>query len=213
VKVPQENSTSDNQHTKYKTKDGIFYAVSKTLVECFQSALVAQCHRGTFFEDIGHLANGPVAQQILLGSYDYPMDLDPATRLLFEEASVTYAALLLLEVATHVTVEDYQYFWQRAHERTGSLYSRLHFGHYKAALFCNDLLALHTFKLSLVAWKGVLLSRWNRGLTVLLEKIVGNIFLHTLRAICLLEADFNWWNKLFFAKRMMQQAIHAGAIP
>jgi hypothetical protein len=62
VKVPQENSTSDNQHFKYKTKDGIFYAVSKTLVECFQSALVAQCHQGTFFEDIGHLANGPVAQ-------------------------------------------------------------------------------------------------------------------------------------------------------
>jgi hypothetical protein len=126
------------------------------------------------------------------------MDLDPATRLLFEEASVTYAALLPLEVATYVTVEDYQYFWQRAHECTGSLYSGLHFGHYKAALFCNDLLALHTSKLSLVAWKGVLLSRWNCGLTVLLEKIVGNIFLHKLRAICLLETDFNWWNKPFF---------------
>jgi hypothetical protein len=52
VKVPQEDSTSDNQHTKYKTKDGIFYAASKTLVECFQSALVAQCHQGTFFEDM-----------------------------------------------------------------------------------------------------------------------------------------------------------------
>jgi len=46
-----------------------------------------------------------------------------------------------------------------------------------------------------------------------LEKIVGNIFVHKLRAICLLEANFNWWNKLIFAKRMMQQAIHAGAIP
>ncbi len=78
--------------------------------------------------------------------------------------------------------------------------------------FCNNLLALHASKLSLVARKGVRLSRWNRGLTVLLEKIVGNVFVHKLRAICLLEADFNWWNKLVFAKRMMQQAIHAGAI-
>jgi hypothetical protein len=159
------------------------------------------------------LANGPVAQKILLGTYDYPTDLNPATRLLFKDASVNYAALLPSEVATYVTIEDYQYFWQRAHEPTGSLYSRLHFGHYKAALFCNNHLALHASKLSLVARKGVLLSRWNCGLTVLLEKIVGNVFVNKLRAICLLEANFNWWNKLVFAKRMMQQAIHAGAIP
>jgi hypothetical protein len=31
--------------------------------------------------------------------------------------------------------------------------------------------------------------------------------------ICFLEADFNWWNKLIFAKRMMQQAIQDGCIP
>jgi hypothetical protein len=39
------------------------------------------------------------------------------------------------------------------------------------------------------------------------------VFVHRLRAICLLEADFNWWNKLIFAKRMMQQAIKDKAIP
>ena len=35
---------------------------------------------------------------------------------------------------------------------------------------------------------------------VLLEKIIGNNFVHKLRAICLLEADFNWMNKMIFAK-------------
>jgi hypothetical protein len=34
-----------------------------------------------------------------------------------------------------------------------------------------------------------------------------------MRAICLLEADFNWLNKLVFAKRMMDQAYDAGNIP
>jgi hypothetical protein len=48
---------------------------------------------------------------------------------------------------------------------------------------------------------------------VLLEKILGNVFVHKLQAICLLAADFTWWNKLIFAKRMMQQAIKAGSIP
>ena len=48
---------------------------------------------------------------------------------------------------------------------------------------------------------------------VLLKKILGNVFLHKLCAICLLEADFNWWNKLIFAKQMMHQAIKSGSIP
>ncbi len=42
---------------------------------------------------------------------------------------------------------------------------------------------------------------------------MGNVFVHKLCAIYLLEANFNWWNKLIFAKRMMQQAAEAGSIP
>jgi hypothetical protein len=104
-------------------------------------------------------------------------------------------------------------FWQTARECTGSSYSGLHFGHYVAALFCPDLSLLHAAKLSICTWNGVTLGRWVIGLTVLLEKILGNIFVHKLHAICLLEADFNWWNKLIFAKWMMQQSIKAGSIP
>ncbi len=56
------------------------------------------------------------------------------------------------------------------------------------------------------------LARWDRGLAVQLEKIVGNVFVHKLRTICLLEADFNWWNELLFFKQTMQQAGQEGAI-
>jgi hypothetical protein len=101
----------------------------------------------------------------------------------------------------------------RARECSGSSYSGLHFGHYKGASFCTNLSALHASKLSLVACKGVPLSRRNCSLTVLLEKIVGNVFAHKLRAICLLKIDFNLWNKPIFAQRMMQQAINEGSIP
>jgi hypothetical protein len=187
--------------------------VSATLVERFQSALVAQCHRGTFFEDMGHLADGPAAQQILEGTYVYPPDLDPAIRLLFEEAAHTYATLSPTDIATYVTAEDFQLFWQTAREQTGSSYSGLHFGHYIAASFCPDLLVLHAAKLSICAHNGVPLARWGKGLTVFLEKREVNVFVHKLRATCLLEADFNWWNKLIFAKRMMQQAVQEGSIP
>ena len=209
VKVP----TVDGGYQEFKSKDGVYKAVSATLVDRFQLALEAKCHHGTFFEDVGHLADGPVAQQILSGTYIYPTDLDPATRLLFEEAAHTYAKLSPEEVATYVTPEDFQNYWQTARERTGSSYSGLHFGHYIAASFCPDLSLLHAAKLSICAQNGVALVRWGMGLTVLLEKILGNVFVHKLRAICLLEADFNWWNKLVFAKRMMQQAGQSGGIP
>ncbi len=162
---------------------------------------------------MGHFADDPAAQQILEGTYVYPPDLNPATRLLFEEAAHTYATLSPTEIATYVTAEDFQHFWQTARERTGSSYSSLHFGHYITASFCPDLLDLRAAKLSICACIGVPLARWGKGLTILLEKILGNLFVHKLRAICLLEVDFNWWNKLIFAKRLMQQAVKEGSIP
>ncbi len=76
VKVP----TANGGHTEYKMEEGLFEAVSPILLERFQPALVALCHQGTFFEDVRHLVDGPVLQQILEGTYEYPQDLDPATR-------------------------------------------------------------------------------------------------------------------------------------
>jgi hypothetical protein len=48
---------------------------------------------------------------------------------------------------------------------------------------------------------------------VLLEKTCGNNFINKMRAICLLEADFNYFNKTIFARRMMASAQDKGQIP
>ncbi len=87
------------------------------------------------------------------------------------------------------------------------------FSHYKAAAFHCMLLAMHAAYLSACAKKGIPLSRWGVGLTVLLEKIIGNNFVHKLQVICLLEADFNWINKMIFAKRMIGMALARKMIP
>jgi hypothetical protein len=85
IKVPTFNGGAD----KFKTKDGIFRAVSPILVERFQMALTAKYHRGLFFDNIGNLTDGLVVQQILKGAYIYPLDLEPATQLLFKETATT----------------------------------------------------------------------------------------------------------------------------
>jgi hypothetical protein len=48
---------------------------------------------------------------------------------------------------------------------------------------------------------------------VLLKKIIGNNFVHKLQAICLLEVDFNWMNKMIFAKQMIGMALERKLIP
>jgi hypothetical protein len=58
-----------------------------------------------------------------------------------------------------------------------------------------------------------LLAQLGKGLTILLEKKMGNIFVYKLQDICLLEADFNWWNKLILTKKNMQQVVQDGHIP
>ncbi len=63
---------ADGGHIEYKSKDGVFEAVSPIIQERLKLALVAQCHQGTFFEDVGHLADGFAAQQCLDGTYEYP---------------------------------------------------------------------------------------------------------------------------------------------
>ena len=48
---------------------------------------------------------------------------------------------------------------------------------------------------------------------VMLEKIAGIALVNKLCAILLMEADFNFHNKLIFGKRMLDQARANGVIP
>lgn len=57
------------------------------------------------------------------------------------------------------------------------------------------------------------LPRWRNGLSVMLEKKKGVIEASKLRAILLMEADFNSGNKTAFGKRMVQNAEKEGYIP
>jgi hypothetical protein len=43
--------------------------------------------------------------------------------------------------------------------------------------------------------------------------VFGNIYIDKMRAICLLEANYNWLNKFVFAKQMMDKAFEGDIIP
>ena len=55
------------------------------------------------------------------------------------------------EVDIVITEEDFRHYWRRAREQTASSFSRLYFGHYKAAAYSKYLSEVHALKLSLIA--------------------------------------------------------------
>ncbi len=72
---------------------------------------------------------------------------------------------------------------------------------------------MHAAKLTLAASASEPLACWGNGLTVLLKKVFRNIYIGKMRAICLLEANYNWLNKFVFAKQMMDKAFEGDIIP
>jgi hypothetical protein len=117
------------------------------------------------------------------------------------------------KIATTISTTDFQQYWKRVDEKTSSSFSGVTFSHYKAVASHLMLSSMHAAYLTACARQGIPLAHWGIGLTVLLEKIVGNNFVHKLRVICLLEADFNWINKIIFAKWTIGSALERNLIP
>ena len=79
----------------------------------------------------------------------------------------------------------WQHRWGKAKEKTSSSVSVLHFSHYKAGAKSDLISHLHALKTSVALRRGVFLARWAKGLSVMLEKMLGFTFLTKLRAILL----------------------------
>ena len=210
IKVKGDDDAEDEI---YETREEVEDHASRKLKARFKLARDAPISQGQLFDDIGYLGNTASTKAILEGTYEFPPDMCPHTRLLCKLAHEVFTRKSLEDIATFVQTDDYQYYWKRADEFIQSSYSNIHFGHYKAAARDCFLSALEAAKLNLATRSGIPLERWGSALTVLLEKEFGNIYIEKMRAICLMEADFNWLNKLVFAKRMMDQAYDAGHVP
>jgi hypothetical protein len=87
----------------------------------------------------------------------------------------------------------------------------LHFGHYIAGLFSDHILYFYALKATLIIRRGVILDRWVRGLSVMLEKMFGCVLIIKLRSILHIEADFNATNKIVYGQRMLHQARMQGS--
>lgn len=191
--------------------------VEHTTQESVQSAIWEEIHKKRFYlaeaapickgdlrGEFGYLSVSPTAKRILDGNYVFPDYFDDDTIAICRECARIRSIIPLNAVSDEITEEDWRK-WRRSKEDTSSSESGLHFGHYKASTKEIILAQFHALKSSLVLKHGVVLDRWSRGLSVMLEKMFGCTLISKLRSILLMEADFNFVNKQIYGIRMLDE--------
>ncbi len=198
---------------RYSAKEKVEEKIMKVNETKFRKAASTPPMTAPLVGDLGFLGNTDAAKRILNGTYQCPPGVDAHTQNFIAELQVSQPILDSDRVSSKVSREDYKRYWKRCKESTSSSISGLHFGHWKAAAECNELSEMHALFTEIAVTTGYSPTRWQKGLSVMLEKILGCRDPEKLRAILLMEADFNFANKLFLGKRMMEWAEKHNEIP
>ena len=148
--------------------------------------------------NLGFLSDTDAAKRILNGTYICPEGVDAYTKNFIASLQITAPIDPADFIPNTVSLQDYQVHWKWSKECTSSSISGLHFGHWKAAAESNFLSKLHALFTDIIISTGYSPIQWQQGLLVMLEKKKGVCIPSKLHAILLMEADFNFPNKLFF---------------
>ncbi len=170
----------------------------------FYLAEQAPICKGKMRGEFGYMANTDAGRAVLSGTYPLPSVEDIGTREIMKEIACLRQLVPENSVDLRVRHTKWQAKWRKANETTSSSHSGLHFSHYIAGASSPFLSHHHSLKASICSMYGFTLERWTEGLTCILEKSPGNCLVTKLRAILLMEADFNANNKIIFGERMME---------
>ncbi len=88
----------------------------------------------------------------------------------------------------------------------------MHVGHCILAMFSDVATTFLSRKIALIARGGCPPDRWGHGLQVMLEKVAGVALVNKLRAILLMEGDFNYMNKGLWTQGN-QQTVYSWLYP
>jgi hypothetical protein len=190
--------------------------VKHTTQESVHQAIFDNIHRKRFFltEDapicqgklriwFGYNSVSEMAGAVLDGTFVYPDDFDKATKEICRECAAIRALIPINSLNILITIENWQQQWQGCRESTSSSEPGLHFGHYLAGILSSHISHFRALKALLILKRGIILNRWARGLSVMLEKIFGCALVMKLCLILLMEADFNATNKIIYGQQMM----------
>ena len=138
--------------------------------------------------EFGYQADTPAARRVLDGTYTYTEDFDPPTKELLDEFARVRTIIPAWSANINLKRGGWQHQWGKAKEKTSSSVSGLHFSHYKAGAKSDLISHLHALKTSVTLMRGLFIARCAKGLSVMLEKMLGCNLLTKLRTILLTES-------------------------
>ena len=210
IQVKDECRAIKERNTQDTVEQSIFREVHK---KRFTLAGEAPICNGTLFEEFRYTASTPALKAVLDGTYVAPTDTDTATKKLFAEIAAICRIIPENTVSAVITPTQWRQFWKIVNEETSSSESGLHFGHYIVGCKPDLITHYHANRVSVTLAHAIQLEKWSRGVSVMLEKTLGVTLETKLRAILLMEGDFNARNKIVYGSRMIQTARGHHLIP
>ncbi len=210
IQVPEPSRLVMELNMQELVEDAIFSEVHGSHYTLANKAPVCN---GRLFKDFGYLATTPASKAILDGTYLPPLDSDVATKELFDEIVAIQRIIPKDSVSLVITPAQWKQNWEAVNKETSSSELGHHFGHYIVGCKSDIIAHYHAARVTVVLAHEIQLKGWSRGLLVMLEKTLGVTLVTKLRAIILMEADFNASNKIIYGIRMMRQAHKYRMIP
>jgi hypothetical protein len=203
IQVPLPSGLVTEVNMQEPVEDAIFSMVHGSRYTLASKAPVCN---GKLFEDFGYLAKTPASKAVLNGTYLPPSDSDTATKELFDKIAAIWQIIPKDSVSPVITPGQWRQYWEIVNKETSSSKSGLHFGHYIVGSKSDIIAHYHAARVTVILAHAIQLERWSRELSVMLEKMLGVTLVTKLRAILLMEVDFNASNNIIHAVRMMEQA-------
>jgi hypothetical protein len=197
----------DGAIMKQTTQDAVEQTIFSEIHEKrYTLAGEAPICNGNLFQDFGYTATTPALHDVLDGTYILPPSSDTATSELFAEISNICCLVPVDSVLITITPLQWKQYWKVVNEETSSSESGIHFGHYIVGSKSDIISHYHAARVLVTLAHVILLERWSRGLTVMLEKTLGVTLVTKLWAILLMEGGFNATNKIMYGTRMLESA-------
>ena len=179
----------DSAGNECRNKDDLETACLQENQSRFDQAADTPFLNKPLFSLIGKLGEGPGTQAILNGEFDQPEIPDQMKELLQHLHKCTRPQE---ETFPQFTRESYREVWSKAKEITSSSSQyQLHFGHYMAACWDDDLTDFHATMADITLCSGYSPTRWRTGVNVMLPKKPGVLNVEQLRTILLYDVEFN----------------------
>ncbi len=210
VQVKVQPGILSESSTKDTVEDAIFCEVHD---KQYTQAKEAPICSGKLFGNFGYVANTLASKAILDGTYQLPPNSDQATVELFDKIEAIRRIVPKDLASPVIFPKQWKRYWAVVNKETSLSELGLHFGHYIIGCKSEIVAHYHAAQVSVVLANAIQLERWSCGLSVMLEKTLRVMLVSKLRAILLMDADFNESNKILYGVRMMQNAREHRLMP